>query len=911
MKRIFLLSWLFLQYACAPAQRTYWQQEVNFHITVSLNDKDYTLDAFETIDYINNSPDTLHFIWFHIWMNAYKNDRTAYSEQMLKQGSTAFYFSKDADKGYINQLKFKVDDATAQVVNDSSNIDIIKVLLPKALPPHEHVTITTPFKIKLPYNFSRGGHVGHDYQVTQWYPKPAVYDRNGWHPMPYLDNGEFFSEFGSYDVEITTPSAYVVAATGVLQDEKTLQELKQNGKHTIEGSTKTWHYKQSNVHDFAWFASKDYICRHDTVALATKTVDVFAFYKPKSKAWDQSIAFAKDGIRKYSGWLGDYPYEAATVVQGSKNDNSGGMEYPTITLITTQEGGRELDATIAHELGHNWFYAALANDERTHAWMDEGINTFYQWRYEAEKYGAEKKPSVTIGNQQERALDETMSRIEKDQPIETPSADFSSANYMLMLYVKAPKWMQKLESTLGKETFDKCMKHYYSEWKFRHPYPEDFKASLEACSGKNLDALFSLLYKTGSLGAVHDKQMKLSLIAGLREPEKYNYVCIAPAFGYNNYDKGMVGGLIHNYQLSFPRLQFIGGALYATGSKKLNAFGHVSYTIYKRRYNITPSLGYISYSINDFVTDDNQKLILRLQRFVPSLRLTLFDKDPHSTRRYTAQWKTFLLTEGALDFKSVDSVNVVSVVNEHSFINRLVLGVSGHRKLFPYSFMLSTDQGKDFIRTGLTGNYFFNYPDGKSGMCARLFAGKFFYTKPKTTLLAYSNDRYFLNLSAPKGYEDYTYSDYFIGRNEFEGWMSQQIMERDGFFKVNTELLGNKVGKTDDWLMSLNLATDLPKSINPLSVLPINIPFKLFADVGTYAEAWKDNTGQGRFVYDAGVQLSLFQSLLNVYVPILYSKVYRDYYKSTITENRFWKTVSFSINISKLQVSDLLKPLPL
>jgi hypothetical protein len=196
-------------------------------------------------------------------------------------------------------------------------------------------------------------------------------------------------------------------------------------------------------------------------------------------------------------------------------------------------------------------------------------------------------------------------------------------------------------------------------------------------------------------------------------------------------------------------------------------------------------------------------------------------------------------------------------------------------------------------------------------MNARFFAGKFFYLKPATINTRFNNDRYFYNMSGPKGNEDYTYSDYFIGRNEFQGWQSQQIMERDGFFKVNTELLGNKVGKTDDWLISLNLSSGLPDNINPLSILPVKIPLKIFADAGTYAEAWKENPASGRFIYDAGIQIPLFGSLIDVYIPVIYSKVYRNYYKSTITEKRFLKTIAFTINIRNLQVKNLLKDLPL
>ena len=198
----------------------YWQQEVNYTIEVSLNDKEHSLTGFEKIEYINNSPDTLTFIWFHIWPNAYKTDKTAFSDQKLENGDTKFYFSDKKQKGYINRLDFKVDNKTAEIQDHPEHIDIIKLILPVPLPPGQKTIITTPFHVKLPFNFSRGGHDGDSYQVTQWYPKPAVYDRNGWHPMPYLDQGEFYSEFGSFDVSITVPENYVVGATGVLQNER-------------------------------------------------------------------------------------------------------------------------------------------------------------------------------------------------------------------------------------------------------------------------------------------------------------------------------------------------------------------------------------------------------------------------------------------------------------------------------------------------------------------------------------------------------------------------------------------------------------------------------------------------------------------------------------------------------------------
>ena len=194
--------------------QAYWQQQTDYTIDVKLNEKEKTLDGFEKIVYTNNSPDTLQFIWFHVWPNAYKNDRTALSDQLLENGNTDFYFSDKEQRGYINRLDFKIDGTTAKTEDHPQHIDIIKLLLPKPLLPKQKITITTPFHVKLPYNFSRGGYHNETFQVTQWYPKPAVYDKNGWHPMPYLDQGEFYSEFGSFDVQITVPKKLCSGGNG-------------------------------------------------------------------------------------------------------------------------------------------------------------------------------------------------------------------------------------------------------------------------------------------------------------------------------------------------------------------------------------------------------------------------------------------------------------------------------------------------------------------------------------------------------------------------------------------------------------------------------------------------------------------------------------------------------------------------
>ena len=313
MKHHFLLFIFFAFFLKSSAQKSsYWQQQVNYDIEVSLNDNDNSLDGFVKMNYKNNSPDTLNFIWIHCWPNAYKNDKTAFSDQQLENGSTAFYFAAEEKRGYINRLNFKADGIVATTEDHPLHQDIIKLILPAPLAPGNSTLIETIFHVKLPYQFSRGGYVNKSYQLTQWYPKPAVYDSKGWHPMPYLDQGEFYSEFGNYKVKITVPEKYIIAAPGnLIKDE-------------LPGQKTSLTYTLNNVHDFAWFADKDFIMEEDTLQLTSKIIKVAVYHRNKNKAnWKNSLAFTKAAIVSKSKWLGEYPYPTVTVVENPLNGNGG------------------------------------------------------------------------------------------------------------------------------------------------------------------------------------------------------------------------------------------------------------------------------------------------------------------------------------------------------------------------------------------------------------------------------------------------------------------------------------------------------------------------------------------------------------------------------------------------------------
>lgn len=963
-------------YAVAASQpapvssHIYFQQRMNYKIDVTLNDTDNTLDGFEIINYTNNSPDTLGFIWFHLWPNAYKNDRTAFSEQMLQLGKTDFYFSDNDKRGYINRLDFKVNGITAALADHPLYIDVAKLILPTPLLPGQTIQITTPFHEKIPYNFSRGGHVGQSYCITQWYPKPAVYDNTGWHPMPYLDQGEFYSEFGKYEVQITLPKSYVVAATGELQNEDELNFLnermsqpglnkkikkpvislplnndkikdakpfihqqkitpKKNLNNKLQktlpnkisivnenAETKTIKYVQDSIHDFAWFADKTYIVNHDTLQLPSgKIIDVYSFYTPSQKdIWKNSIQFIKDAVLTRSRWLGEYPYSIVSAVQAQMGF-TGGMEYPTITSISALTSEKSLDQVIEHEVGHNWNYGALATNERDHPWMDEGINSYYDERYAEWKYGVQNVGTTKVFFNKKYPEDEIdlAYRIDvaekKDQPIEGAAQNFSAANYDLIVYEKTAKWMKLLEQYIGEPLFDSCMHEYYQRWKFKHPSLQDFKNVMEEVSKKNVDSIFQLLHQKGNMTLAPKKDIKVSALYNFNETDKHNYIFLSPSAGINYYDKLMIGGLIHNYTLPVSAFHFFAAPMYATASKAFAGIGRAGYNFMSYGWirKAELSLSAEKFSMDEFTDSTGKKNFLGFTKIVPSLKIIFRDKSATSTITKSIQWKTYFINETQLLFirDTTRQVNVISYPVLHRYLNQLKFKIENTRALYPYSGTLQVEQSNDFMRFALEGKYFFNYAKG-GGMSVRLFAGKFIYLGDKTIEKEFETDRFHLNMTGANGNEDYTYSNYFIGRNEFQGASSQQIMIRDGAFKVRSDLLANKIGKTDNWLAAANFVTGFPKKINPLEVLPIKIPLKIFADAGTYAEAWNQNPPTGRFIYDGGLQLSLLKGLVNIYVPVVYSKVYADYFKSTITTNRFWKNISFSIDIENFRLTKFL-----
>jgi hypothetical protein len=432
-------------------------------------------------------------------------------------------FSDPELRGYIDSLDFEIEGHHAQWNLLSGLPDICKIILNKPLKHGDTIYITTPFHVKIPKGVtSLLGHIGESYQISQWYPKPAVYDRSGWHQMPYLDQGEFYSEFGSFDVNITLPANYVVAATGKLQNEEEkklldilsadtsrMQKPDSGGADFPPSSNhmKTLRYTENQIHDFAWFADKRFHVLKGKVKLPDTGREITTwvmFTNQDAQFWKDAISYVNNAIWYFSKWNGDYPYDNFTAVQSALSAGAG-MEYPGLTVISLVKDPYLLDEVIAHETCHSWFYSALGSDERRFPFMDESIVSAYESRYMDERYPGKKLWEIYYKNrkmaelfhiiempvQRMQELDWLIqARRNLEQPINLAAPDYSQENYNIMIYNKAAQCFNYLRAYLGDSLFDSVMHDYYQTWKYRHPRPDDLRAIFESHTTKDLSWFF-------------------------------------------------------------------------------------------------------------------------------------------------------------------------------------------------------------------------------------------------------------------------------------------------------------------------------------------------------------------------------------------------------------------------------------
>ena len=501
MKKFFLLSIIFLSFGEVISQNsTYWQQKVDYKMDVSIDVKTYLYKGKQELVYTNNSSDTLKKVFYHLYNNAFQpgsemdmrlqniKDPDGRMVNKIKIGDKEVKESriknlKPNEIGFLHISNFKQDGVPAAAKEVET---ILEVTLAKAILPGEKTTFTLDFEGQVPVQIRRSGRnnkEGVELSMAQWFPKIAEFDFEGWHADPYIAR-EFHGVWGNFDVNITIDKEYVLGGTGYLQNKNEIghgyQDTGINVVYPKKTKTLTWHFIAPNVHDFTWAADKNYI--HD-IAQVPNGATLHFLYKNNPiiiENWKNVQSKTVQLMQFYNKIVGKYPYEQFSIIQGG----DGGMEYAMCTLILGEGTYDGLLGVIAHEMGHSWFQHILASNESKHGWMDEGFTSFIEDLGMNEL--AEKKAENPFEGSYKSYIN--MANSGKEQPQGTHADRFDENRvYSISSYSKGELFLTQLDYLIGKENLMKTVQRYYSEFKFKHPTPNDIKRTAERVSGAELD----------------------------------------------------------------------------------------------------------------------------------------------------------------------------------------------------------------------------------------------------------------------------------------------------------------------------------------------------------------------------------------------------------------------------------------
>ena len=462
----------------------YWQQAVDYTIEVALDHETARYNGTQTVVYTNNSPETLHKVFFHQYFNAFKPG-SEMAIRLKNAGDKNRRFKVDIDslspkqQGYLKVSGLTQDGIMADVVDSET---ILEVTLPQALAPGESTTFKMSFEGQVPDVIRRAGKnskEGIAFSMAQWYPKMAEYDYEGWNADPYTGR-EFHGVWGDFDVKITLDKDFTVAASGYLQN---ADEIGRGYSDRKKPKTKkgkiTWHYVAPNVHDFTWAADPDYI--HDTYP-GPNNVTLHFFYKNNPDIidnWKKLQPITARLMEYFNKNIGPYPYKQYSVVHGG----DGGMEYAMLTLITGNRKFGSLVGVTAHELAHSWFQHILATNETKHEWMDEGFTSFISTL--AENEVLEENKEFPLAGSYRGYYGLATSGVEMPQATNANRYEHNYA-YERAAYSKGAVFLGQLGYIIGQDKLFKTLQTYYDEWKFKHPLPNDLRVIAERVSGIQL-----------------------------------------------------------------------------------------------------------------------------------------------------------------------------------------------------------------------------------------------------------------------------------------------------------------------------------------------------------------------------------------------------------------------------------------
>ena len=494
----------------------YWQQQTDYSIQARLDPDAGTVSATMQVVYHNNSPDTLEYMWLNLSQNLFNTN--SIGTRTRTPGSVMKMLEDDFDGGFIIPSIRTAGITGGQELEMSVYDTLGRLDLPNPIYSGETFVFEMEFSFKIPPHLRRMGseevEQGTVYEIAQWFPQMCKYDDvHGWNTLPYLGSGEFYTDFGNYDVSITVPREYLVAGSGSLvngnevltqtqrdrlgvamgSDEPVWilepEEVGSNENRPGVASEFTWRFHVDNARTFAWAASDAFIwdaCKADVPQRdgTSRTVLCQSLYPKEAKVWlntDEdggSSRVIKHSIEFYSDFLFPYPYPVMSNINGPE----GGMEYPGIVFCGGRTNSNGMFGVTDHEIGHNWFPMVVNSDERRYMWQDEGFNTFINMYSKANWRGEDI--DVTRAAQQTMQ----MAGAEQNQPIMTAPDRMWPRWTGRLNYRKTGYGLYLLrEYILGPERFDMAFMGYANRWMFKHPQPADFFRSMEDGAGMDLN----------------------------------------------------------------------------------------------------------------------------------------------------------------------------------------------------------------------------------------------------------------------------------------------------------------------------------------------------------------------------------------------------------------------------------------
>jgi hypothetical protein len=497
----------------------YWQQHVDYTISARLDPDRQLLTGFETVRYVNHALQDLGYLWLFLDQNicAATSVASQLNQPPLVFQDDVFDFSC---LGFAGGVTLEYVRSGGRDLTYAVQGTTMRVELPEPLRPGATIRLDIGWQFPVPvYGAGRMGRDGTLYEIAQWYPRVAVYDDvRGWNSDPYIGAGEFYEEYGSFDVALTLPASYVVAATGTLQNpsdvltpaqRERLARARQSatpvaviaaaeaGKPASRPKTTgtlTWRFVADSVRDFAFGAAPN--LQWD--ANSWHGVLIQTFYRPQAKLWEEAIRMAEHTIRHFSERLYPYPYPQASTIEGP----IAGMEYPMLTFVPAGATREDLHWTLMHEFGHEWYPMIVGSNERLYPWMDEGFNTFIDIEA-TEDYFKGTAYADTIG-QMPLHLYAQHAVPGQEQPLSTRPVE--SRDLFWTAYYKPALMLQLLRfEVLGKERFDRAFRAYTDAWAFKHPAPADFFRMMRNETGMDLDWFWrGWIYSTSRLDQAVD-----------------------------------------------------------------------------------------------------------------------------------------------------------------------------------------------------------------------------------------------------------------------------------------------------------------------------------------------------------------------------------------------------------------------